>query len=122
MLRHYVDANNTNWCDLLPQLKFAYNLSVQAATPFKLVLGYEPTTLLQLPQVLPRPRAGQRPKVEGRVPPCRWTVTTPIKVTCELIRSGVDALVDSADSAGCRRWVLNLGKALISEKSAWETG
>ncbi|GLI67810.1 hypothetical protein VaNZ11_012060 [Volvox africanus] len=51
MLRHYVDANHNNWCDLLPQLEFAYNSSVQASTgftPFKLVLGYEPTTPLQL--------------------------------------------------------------------------
>ncbi|GLI63416.1 hypothetical protein VaNZ11_006384 [Volvox africanus] len=51
MLRHYVDANHTNWCDLLPQLEFAYNSSVQASTgftPFKLVLGCEPTTPLQL--------------------------------------------------------------------------
>ncbi|KXZ40924.1 hypothetical protein GPECTOR_1291g539 [Gonium pectorale] len=51
MLRHYVSATQDNWCDLLPQLEFAYNSSVQASTgfsPFKLVLGYEPRTPLSL--------------------------------------------------------------------------
>ncbi|KXZ41838.1 hypothetical protein GPECTOR_265g684 [Gonium pectorale] len=51
MLRHYVDATQDNWCDLLSSMEFAYNSAVQASTgysPFKLVLGYEPRTPLSL--------------------------------------------------------------------------
>ena len=47
MLRHFIDANLSDWSTYLPYLEFAYNSSIQKSTgfsPFFLNYGYDPAT------------------------------------------------------------------------------
>ena len=76
MLAMYVDIEHKTWDEILPYVTFAYNTAIQETTgytPFHLVYGREPTTMLDamLPHqpdpeiVLTRPESPNEPKKPG---------------------------------------------------------